>query len=119
MPNLSWPAVAPWLLLLCSNLFMTFAWYGHLKFRHAPLALVILISWMIAGFEYIFAVPANRIGASFYTPAQLKVIQEVITLFVFVIFSWLYLGQAIRWTTIIGFVMIFAGAGLIFFKGLS
>ncbi len=116
MPTLSWPVVAPWLLLLASNLFMTAAWYGHLKFRDAPLLLVIFISWLIAGMEYMFAVPANRIGSYAYSPAQLKTIQEVITLSVFVIFSYFYLGQAIRWTTILGFVFIFAGAGLIFLK---
>ena len=116
MPVLSWPVVAPWLLLLASNLFMTAAWYGHLKFRGAPLPLVIFISWLIAGMEYMFAVPANRIGSYVYSPAQLKTIQEVITLSVFVVFSYFYLGQAIRWTTILGFVFIFAGAGLIFLK---
>ena len=116
MPTLSWPVVAPWLLLLASNLFMTAAWYGHLKFRDAPLPLVIFISWLIAGMEYVLAVPANRIGSYVYSPAQLKTIQEVITLSVFVIFSYFYLGQAIRWTTILGFGLIFVGSGLIFLK---
>ncbi len=116
MSALSWPVVAPWLLLLASNLFMTVAWYGHLKFRSAPLPLVIFISWLIAGMEYVLAVPANRIGSYVYSPAQLKTMQEVITLVVFVVFSYFYLGQAIRWTTILGFILIFAGAGLIFLK---
>lgn len=116
MPALSWPLIAPWVMLLASNLFMTLAWYGHLKFREAPLALVILISWLIAGMEYLLAVPANRIGSYVYSPAQLKTIQEVITLSVFVVFSYFYLGQPIRWTTIAGFALIFAGSGLIFLK---
>ncbi len=116
MPVLSWPVLAHWLMLLASNLFMTLAWYGHLKFRSAPLPLVILVSWLIAGMEYMLAVPANRIGSYVYSPAQLKTIQEVITLVVFVLFSYFYLGQPIKWTTIAGFALIFAGAGLIFFK---
>ncbi len=116
MSGLSWPLVAPWLLLAASNLFMTAAWYGHLKFRQVPLALVILISWLIAGFEYILAVPANRIGVAVYTPAQLKTIQEIITLIVFVGFSYFYLGQPVKWTAMIGFVFIFIGAALIFFQ---
>ena len=116
MPQLTWPMVAPWLMLIASNLFMTTAWYGHLKFRQVPLALVIFISWLIAGFEYMLAVPANRIGASVYSPAQLKTIQEVITLIVFVGFSYFYLGQAIKPMVIVGFVLIFAGAALVFFQ---
>ena len=116
MPVLSWPLIAPWVMLLASNLFMTVAWYGHLKFRQAPLALVIFISWLIAAFEYMLAVPANRIGASVYSVAQLKTIQEIITLTVFVGFSYFYLGQPIKPTVILGFVFIFIGAGLIFFQ---
>lgn len=116
MPALSWPAVAPWLMLLASNLFMTTAWYGHLKFKQAPLPLVIFVSWMIAGFEYMLAVPANRIGSSFYSAAQLKTIQEIITLIVFVLFSYFYLGQSVRWMTVLGFSFIFLGAGLVFLK---
>jgi uncharacterized protein (DUF486 family) len=116
MPPLSWPAIAPWLMLLASNLFMTTAWYGHLKFRQAPLAMVIFVSWLIAGLEYALAVPANRIGISVYSPAQLKAIQEIITLVVFVFFSYFYLGQPIRWTAILGFLFIFVGASLIFFQ---
>jgi uncharacterized protein (DUF486 family) len=114
MPILSWPMVAPWLMLAASNLFMTFAWYWHLRFKSWPLPLVILISWGIAAFEYAIAVPANRIGAAVYSPAQLKTIQEVITLVVFVGFSALYLGEPPRWSTLAGFALIFAGAGLVF-----
>lgn len=84
-------------LLLASNVFMTVAWYGHLKFKDQPLMLVILISWGIAFFEYCLQVPANRWGHGTYTAAQLKVIQEVITLLVFAGFSVLYLGEALRW----------------------
>ncbi|OYX34322.1 MAG: hypothetical protein B7Y99_05605 [Caulobacterales bacterium 32-69-10] len=114
MPNLSWPLVAPWLLLGASNLFMTFAWYWHLKFKGWPILPVILISWLIAGFEYAIAVPANRMGSAVYSAAQLKTIQEVITLVVFAGFSALYLGQPLRWSTAAGFTLIFAGAALVF-----
>lgn len=85
------------LLLLASNIFMTFAWYGHLRFRQAPLLLVILVSWGIAFFEYCFQVPANRWGYGEFSAAQLKVIQETVTLGVFVVFSLLYLKEAFRW----------------------
>jgi uncharacterized protein (DUF486 family) len=85
------------LLLLASNIFMTFAWYGHLRFRQAPLLLVILVSWGIAFFEYCFQVPANRWGYGEFSAAQLKVIQEIVTLGVFVVFSLLYLKEAFRW----------------------
>jgi len=101
-------------MLGASNLFMTTAWYWHLRFKGAPLAKVILISWLIAGFEYAIAVPANRIGSDVYSPSQLKTIQEVVTLVVFVAFSALYLGEPVRWTTLAGFGMIFAGATLVF-----
>lgn len=84
-------------LLGISNIFMTFAWYGHLKYRQSPLFLVVLVSWGIAFFEYCFQVPANRWGYGIFTAAQLKVIQEVITLAVFVVFSLLYLKEAFRW----------------------
>jgi hypothetical protein len=116
MPTLSWPLVAPWLMLAASNLFMTTAWYGHLKFRQAPLALVIFVSWLIAAFEYMLAVPANRIGSTVYSPAQLKTIQELITLIVFAGFSYFYLGQPVKPMAILGFVLIFAGAGLVFIQ---
>jgi uncharacterized protein (DUF486 family) len=115
MPSLAWARLAPWGLLLASNLFMTTAWYWHLKFRSWPIVPVILISWLIAGLEYAIAVPANRIGASVYSAAQLKTIQELITLVVFVFFSAVYLGQPVRWSTVAGFGLIFAGAGLVFF----
>lgn len=112
----SWPYLAPWLMLAASNLFMTTAWYGHLKFRQAPLALVIFVSWMIASCEYSLAVPANRIGINVYSPAQLKTIQELMTLIVFVVFSHFYLGQPVRWMTVAGFLLIFSGAALVFFQ---
>lgn len=104
----------PILLLIGSNLFMTAAWYGHLKFKHAPLLLVILASWSIALIEYCLAVPANRWGSSVYSAAQLKAIQEVITLAVFAGFSVLYLGQKITANHLIGFALIAAGAFFVF-----
>jgi uncharacterized protein (DUF486 family) len=94
---MSWPYLAPILLLLVSNVFMTFAWYGQLRFPDVPLTRVIVISWGIAFVEYCFAVPANRIGYGVYSAAQLKTMQEIITLLVFAVFSILYLGEAIRW----------------------
>ena len=108
------PYVAPVLLLVASNIFMTFAWYGHLRFKAAPLYLVVLASWGIAFFEYWLAVPANRMGHAVYSAAQLKTIQEIITLTVFVGFSVLYLGETIGWRHIAGFALIAAGAALIF-----
>ncbi|MBO9622901.1 MAG: DMT family protein [Sphingomonas sp.] len=104
----------PIALLLASNVFMTFAWYGHLKFRHAPLLLVIVVSWGIAFFEYCLAVPANRMGSSVYSAAQLKGMQEVITLSVFAVFSVLYLGQKITVNHLIGFALIAGGAWFLF-----
>ncbi len=101
-------------LLILSNVFMTFAWYGHLRFTDKPLYVVILVSWGIAFFEYVLQVPANRIGYGTFNAAQLKTIQEVITLTVFVIFSVTYLGEAIRWNHAIGFALIALGAGFIF-----
>ena len=106
--------LAPILLLLASNVFMTFAWYGHLKFKDRPLWLVIVVSWGIAFFEYCLAVPANRFGSSVYSAAELKAIQEVITLTVFAVFSILYLGQKVSFVQIGGFVLIAAGAFLVF-----
>ena len=94
------------LLLLCSNIFMTFAWYGHLKFKSTPLILAILASWGIAFFEYCFQVPANRIGYGQFTGFQLKIIQEVITLTVFIVFAWLYLGEEIKWNYAVSFLFI-------------
>ena len=107
---------APVLLLVLSNIFMTFAWYGHLKVEHRPLWIIVLISWGIAFFEYCLAVPANRIGRAGYSPAELKTMQEVITLVVFAAFSVLYLGERLTWNHAIGFVLIAAGA-LFIFKG--
>jgi len=104
----------PILMLVGSNVFMTAAWYWHLKFRAMPIATVILISWGIALVEYTLAVPANRMGYSVYSAAQLKTIQEVITLTVFVGFSALYLGQAPSWNTGIGFTLIALGAFFVF-----
>ena len=101
-------------LLAVSNLFMTVAWYGHLKFKAAPLAAVILISWGIAFFEYLLQVPANRIGYGHFSAAQLKTIQEVISLSVFVLFSWFWLGERITWNVLLGFALICLGAVLIF-----
>ena len=109
--------IAPVALLFASNIFMTFAWYGHLRFRHAPLIAAILVSWGIALFEYCLAVPANRIGAQVYAPAQLKGMQEVITLSVFAGFSTLYLGQKVTFNQLIGFALIAAGAFFLFRTG--
>lgn len=113
MPQLPVPVLTIGLLLM-SNLFMTFAWYGHLKFKAAPLIMVILVSWGIAFFEYVLQVPANRIGHGYFSAAQLKTIQEVITLTVFAGFSVLYLGEPIRWNHAVGFALIAAGAWFIF-----
>jgi uncharacterized protein (DUF486 family) len=114
MPTLSWPAVIPWLMLLGSNVFMTFAWYGHLKHRSVALPLTIFISWLIALPEYSLAVPANRFGSYVYTAAELKVIQEAITLTVFIAFSIFYLGEPLKWSTVAGFLLIAAGVGVVF-----
>ena len=108
--------ISPILLLLISNVFMTFAWYGHLKHRSMPLLIVILVSWGIAFFEYCFQVPANRIGYSVYNGAQLKTIQEVITLTVFAVFSVLYLKEEFRWNYLIGFLFIILAVFFIFKK---
>lgn len=103
-------------LLILSNIFMTFAWYGHLKFKTSALWIVILASWGIAFFEYCLQVPANRIGHGVFSAAELKTIQEVITLFVFAVFSVTYLGESFRWTHAAGFALIAAGAALIFHR---
>jgi len=104
------------LLLLCSNIFMTFAWYGHLKYRHAPLLTVIVVSWLIAFAEYCFQVPANRIGSYQFSVAQLKTIQEVITLVVFSVFSVLYLKEDFKWNYLVGFFFIALAVFFIFKK---
>jgi uncharacterized protein len=106
--------VAPVLLLVASNVFMTFAWYGHLKHKAAPIWAAVVVSWGIAFFEYCLAVPANRIGSNVYSAAQLKGMQEVITLAVFAGFSVLYLGQKISVNHLIGFALIAAGAWFVF-----
>jgi uncharacterized protein len=103
-------------LLLTSNIFMTFAWYGHLKFKDKPLLIVILVSWLIAFFEYCFQVPANRWGHGQFNAAQLKTIQEVITLVVFCGFSLLYLKEPLRWNYLIGFLLIVLAVYIIFQK---
>lgn len=110
----SWAHAAPILLLCASNLFMTFAWYGHLRFRSASLLIVILASWGIAFFEYCLAVPANRIGREVYSAAELKTMQEVITLIVFALFSWLYLNEPLGWNHAVGFLLITTGAAVVF-----
>jgi uncharacterized protein len=110
----SFPALAPIVMLSVSNVFMTLAWYGHLNFKAAPLLAVIGISWGIAFFEYCLAVPANRIGHEVYSAAQLKTIQEVITLVVFVGFSVLYLKESVTLNTLIGFGFIAIGAAFVF-----
>jgi uncharacterized protein (DUF486 family) len=102
-------------LLLISNIFMTFAWYGHLKHKTAPIVLTILVSWGIAFFEYCFQVPANRIGSGSFTTAQLKVIQEVITLVVFSVFSILYLRESLKWNYIAGFACILLAVFFVFY----
>ncbi|MDO5436784.1 MAG: DMT family protein [bacterium] len=109
-------AFMPVILLTISNIFMTFAWYGHLKHKGTALWIVILLSWGIALFEYCFQVPANRIGHSFFTAAQLKTIQEIITLVVFSVFSVLYLKEEFRWNYLVGFIFIILAAFFIFKK---
>jgi len=106
--------IAPILLLTFSNIFMTFAWYGHLKFKSKPIWIVILASWGIAFFEYCLMVPANRWGHSHYSAIQLKIIQEVITLSVFGGFVILYLGERLRWNHVVAFVCIIAAVGFAF-----
>ncbi|MBF0478057.1 MAG: DMT family protein [Candidatus Omnitrophica bacterium] len=104
------------ILLSISNVFMTFAWYGHLKYKNSPLYLAILFSWLIAFFEYCFQVPANRYGYGQFTGAQLKIIQEVITLVIFCIFSVFYLKEGLKWNYLIGFLFIIAAVFFIFKK---
>ena len=104
----------PIVLLLTSNVFMTFAWYGHLKFTDRPLWIVVLVSWCIALIEYCCAVPANRYGHAVYSAAQLKTMQEVITLVVFCGFSVLYLKEQLSWNHAVGFALIAAGAAFVF-----
>ncbi len=107
---MTWPMIAPILLLSLSNVFMTFAWYGQFKFPAMPLWTLILVSWGIAFFEYCLAVPANRIGHTVYSAAQLKTMQEVITLAVFAIFSTTYLGEALKWNHGVAFLFLIGAA---------
>ena len=113
MPSLA-ARLAPILLLCGSNVFMTFAWYGHLKFKDRPLWIVIVASWAIAFLEYCLAVPANRYGSAVYSAAELKAMQEVITLVVFAVFSATYLGQRFTLNHAISFALIAAGAFFVF-----
>jgi uncharacterized protein (DUF486 family) len=99
-------------LLVISNIFMTFAWYGHLRFKSTALPVVIIVSWLIAFVEYCFQVPANRIGSNYFSAAQLKLIQEVITLTVFAVFSVLYLKETFKWNYAVSFLFLL---GAVFF----
>ena len=103
-------------LLLVSNIFMTFAWYGHLKHRESPLWIAIVVSWIIAFFEYCFQVPANRIGSYEFSTAQLKTIQEVITLLVFCGFSVLYLKEDLKWNYLVSFCLMIGAVFFVFKK---
>lgn len=114
VPASLWAYAAPVALLVCSNVFMMLAWYGHLRFKAAPLAVVVLASWGIAFFEYWLAVPANRIGHAVYSEAELKTVQEVITLLVFAGFSVAYLREPLTLNHFIGFALIAAGAAFVF-----
>lgn len=108
------PYVLPIALLVGSNMFMTAAWYWHLRFKEVPLLSVIFISWGLAFVEYCMAVPANRLGSAVYSAAQLKTMQEVITLVVFAVFSVVYLKEAITWNHVVGFALIASGAFFVF-----
>lgn len=107
---------APIVLLTLSNIFMMFAWYGHLKFKNTALWLVILVSWLIAFFEYCLQVPANRIGHEHFSAAQLKTMQETITLVVFIGFSIFYLKEEIRWNYLVGFAFMILAVFFVFKK---
>lgn len=113
MPVMS-PYLTPILMLIGSNVFMTTAWYWHLRYKEVPLFSVILISWALAFMEYCLAVPANRFGSAVYSAAQLKTIQEVVTLTIFAIFSIVYLKQGLTWNHVVGFALIASGAFFIF-----
>lgn len=115
MPSfLTSPQIAPILMLIASNVFMTFAWYGHLKFKSTPLLIAIVVSWGIAFIEYCLAVPANRIGSAAYSTAELKTMQEVITFVVFIGFSVFVLKEHITWQHVLGFAIIIVGAAVVF-----
>ena len=113
MPSLA-ARIVPIALLICSNVFMTFAWYGHLKFKDKPIWLVILVSWGIAFFEYVLQVPANRWGSNVYSYYQLKIIQEIITLSVFVVFAFFYFKTWPAWNHVAAFVCILAAVAFAF-----
>ena len=113
---MSWNFVAPIVLLGFSNVFMTFAWYGQLRYPATPLWIVIAVSWGIAFFEYCLAVPANRIGHQVYSAAQLKTMQEIITLLVFAVFSVTYLGESLKWNHMVAFVFLCGAAFFSFHK---
>jgi len=113
---MDYKSLIPLGMLVVSNVFMTFAWYGHLRFRESPLWIVIPASWGIAFFEYCLQVPANRLGYSYYSAAQLKVAQEVITLIVFSVFSVLYLKEDLKWNYIVGFLLILLAVFFVFKK---
>jgi uncharacterized protein (DUF486 family) len=112
--NLTQSRWLPFVLLTFSNVFMTFAWYGHLKFKKSPIWLVIVASWGIAFFEYLLQVPANRWGSNVYSYAQLKVAQEIITLTVFSVFTVYYLDSPIKWNYLAAFACMIAAACFIF-----
>jgi uncharacterized protein (DUF486 family) len=113
MPPLPTPVLTIGLLTI-ANIFMTFAWYGHLKFKDKPLLMVILVSWGIAFFEYCLQVPANRYGHGYFSAVELKTIQEVITLLVFMVFSVLYLGESLKWNHLAGFFLLCLAVYVIF-----
>lgn len=104
------------ILLTISNIFMTIAWYGHLKYKSSPLWIVVLVSWGIAFLEYCFQVPANRIGSYHFSTAQLKVMQEIITLVVFSVFSILYLKEPLKWNYLVGFLFMIGAVFFVFKK---
>jgi len=114
MNDLANSRLAPILLLICSNVFMTFAWYGHLKFKSTPLWIAIFASWGIAFFEYCLMVPANRWGHTNYSAIELKIMQEVITLVVFSGFVVLYLGERVRWNHLVAFLLIIGAVAFTF-----
>jgi len=106
--------VVPILMLIGSNVFMTTAWYWHLRYKEVLLFYVILLSWALAFFEYCLAVPANRYGSAVYSAAQLKTMQEVVTLLIFAVFSIVYLKQGITWNHVVGFALIASGVFFVF-----
>jgi len=111
-----YPVVVTAVLLVCSNVFMTLAWYGHLKYPRSPLILAILASWGIALFEYCFQVPANRVSFGALNLTQLKILQEIITLVVFTVFAFFVFGQGLKWNYAVAYLLI-VGAVYFTFKG--